>query len=61
MNILLRAPATALKYGRSAADMPEPSRLRICAGEGIQASGKAEPVSGVEPLTCRLQDGCSAC
>jgi hypothetical protein len=20
-----------------------------------------EPVSGVEPLTCRLQDGCSAC
>jgi hypothetical protein len=20
-----------------------------------------EPVSGFEPLTCRLQDGCSAC
>ena len=23
--------------------------------------GGREPVSGFEPLTCRLQDGCSAC
>ena len=55
-------PVGIFESGRSAPDMPEPSRLRICAGERTSRhSGGVEPVSGVEPLTCRLQDGCSAC
>jgi hypothetical protein len=27
---------------------------------GLVSCGKLEPVSGIEPLTCRLQGGCSA-
>jgi hypothetical protein len=26
----------------------------------IDICSELEPVSGIEPLTCRLQDGCSA-
>jgi hypothetical protein len=26
----------------------------------LTGAGLMEPVSGIEPLTCRLQDGCSA-
>ena len=31
-----------------------------CAG-AMASAADLEPVSGFEPLTCRLQDGCSAC
>jgi hypothetical protein len=31
------------------------------AGYVVEANVNQEPVSGFEPLACRLQDGCSAC
>ena len=41
--------------------MTFPLLLRESAGEkGLHGYRDREPVSGIEPLTCRLQDGCSA-
>jgi hypothetical protein len=38
-----------------------PLASRVHAGEkAFRIPDDLEPVSGVEPLTCRLQDGCSA-
>jgi hypothetical protein len=40
--------------------MTFPSSCMNLQVRGLQVPGNVEPVSGFEPLTCRLQDGCSA-
>ena len=50
-----------VKVARAATTTKTTSRRVTAGNHGIIAAVIVEPVSGFEPLTVRLQGGCSAC